>query len=233
MHPRRFVRRLPLVTLILCVALCLSALGGARVRAGASPAPGGDGNPADVGFAELAREASSWVGRRVRFTFQFQSAPATWNPYLTRFGTEDYVGAVGWGDEQLLWRAEDFDAPSVLVFARRGTPAAGVLAGARLYARFEVVGTVRQLFLGLPWIEIESAERLPQETGEGAVLHASRALRAMENGEWGRALEDLARAEISNLPPHAREELARLRAICEGEREARKLPVLPTPSRQP
>lgn len=237
MPKRRLVTRLPLITLGVCVALCLSALGGSRVRAGGA-APD-DGLPSDVTFGELQREASTWLGRRVRFTFQFQSAPAVWNPYLTRFGTDDYVGAVGWGDDQFLWRAEDFDAPSVLVFARRGTPAAQALAGARLHWRFEVVGRVSQLFLGLPWIEIETAERLPQETGEGAVLHASRALRAMDAGEWGRALEDLARAEISNLPPHAREELARLRAICESEREARKLPLsalpnqLPVPPNQP
>jgi hypothetical protein len=232
MKARRFVARLPLITLILCVALCLSALGGARSAATDAPdAP--DAAPADVAFGELQRDASGWLGARVRFTFQFQDSPPVWNPYLTRFGTNDYVGAVGWGDDQLLWRAEDFGAPCVLVFARRGTPAATLLDAARTYSRFEVVGRVSQVFLGLPWIELETAERLPQETGEGAVLHASRALRAMEAGDWGRALEDLARAEISNLPPLARDELARLRSICEAEREARKLPVLQLPVRQP
>lgn len=227
MRSRRLVTRLPLITLLVCVTACLTALGGARVRAGAPEAP--DATPADVAFGELQREASAWLGRRVRFTFQFQDSPAVWNPYLTRFGTNDYVGAVGWGDDQLLWRAEDFEAPRVLVFARRGTPAAATLGDARTYSRFEVVGRVSQIFLGLPWIEIESAERLPQETGEGAVLHASRALRAMETGDWGRALEDLARAEISNLPPGARAELARLRSVCEEQREARKLPLSQQP----
>jgi hypothetical protein len=228
MEARRLVTRLPLITLILCVALCLSALGGAR--SGANPAR--DAAPADVGFGELQRDAAGWLGTRVRFTFQFQASPPVWNPYVTRFGTNDYVGAVGWGDDQFLWRAEDFEAPCVLVFARRGTPAAALLASARTYARFEVVGRVSQVFLGLPWIELETAERLPQEIGEGAVLHASRALRAMETGDWGRALEDLARAEISNLPPHALGELARLRSICEAEREARKLPIAPLPAQR-
>jgi len=229
MQPRRLVRRLPLITLVVCVAACLTALGGSRVRAAAAPAE--DPAPADLSFGQLQQEAAQWLGRRVRFTFQFESSPAVWNPFLTRFGTHDYAAAVGWGDDQFLWLSEEFDAPTVLVFARRGTPAAEALGRAHRYARLEVVGTVRQLFLGLPWIEIESAERLPQETGEGAILHASRALRAMEGGDWTRALEDLARAEISNLPEAARAELARLRAICEAEREARKLPVLPPPER--
>lgn len=231
MDARRLVARLPLITLIVCVALCLSALGGARTvavgRGDALPA-----TPVDVSFGELQRDASGWLGARVRFTFQFQDSPSVWNPYLTRFGTNDYVGAVGWGDDQLLWRAEDFEAPCVLVFARRGSPAAALLDSARTYSRFEVVGRVSQVFLGLPWIEVETVERLPQETGEGAVLHASRAVRAMEAGDWGRALEDLARAEVSNLPPPARDELARLRSICETQREARKLPVLQPPVRQ-
>lgn len=227
MHPRRFVRRLPLITLIVCVAWCLSALGGSRVRAQGAEAH--DGAPVDLAFGELQEQAPRWLGRRVRFSFQFESSPPSWNPYLTRFGTQDYVAAMGWGDDQFLWRAEEFEAPRVLVFARRGTPAAQTLAGAHTYSRFEVVGRVSQIFLGLPWIEVESAERLPQETGEGAILHASRALRAMEGGDWSRALEDLARAEISNLPDAARAELARLRAICEAERQARKLPVIPQP----
>lgn len=232
MHARRLVTRLPLITLIVCVAVCLSALGGARTGGTDTP----DATPSDVDFGELQRDASGWLGARVRFTFQFQASPPVWNPYLTRFGTNDYVGAVGWGDDQFLWRAEDFESPCVLVFARRGTSAATLLASARTYSRFEVVGRVSQVFLGLPWIELETAERLPQETGEGAVLHASRAVRAMEAGDWSRALEDLARAEISNLPPQALGELARLRSICEAEREARKLPfgqVAPLPVRQP
>lgn len=223
MNPRRFVTRLPLIALAVCVGLCLSALGG---PSGPQRAQAQESRPLQpVAVGELQRESTHWMGRRVRFTFQFQSAPDDWNPYMTRFGTRDYAAAIGWGDDQILWRSEDFAAPSVLLFARRGTPAAELLAEGQTYARYEVVGRVGQVFLGLPWIEIEQLTRLPEETGEGAILHVSRALRSMESGDWTRALEDIARAEVSNLPAAAREELARLRTRCEDARAARKLPL--------
>jgi hypothetical protein len=112
-----------------------------------------------------------------------------------------------------------------LVFARRGSEPADVLEAARVYGRYEAVGRVVQVFLDHPWIEIARLERCPDEIGEGAILHASRARRLMDKGSWKLALQDITRAEASNLPPRAREALARMRQECEQEREARKLPL--------
>ena len=218
MHPRKIVARLPLLTLIVCVALCVSAMGGPEQRRGADR---DDDAIHTLAVGELQRDFAGRIGQRVRFTFQFESAPRDWNPYLTRFGTREYSAAVGWGDGQLLWQPEEFANPTVLLFARRGSDASAVLEGGRTYTRYEVVGRVVQVFLGLPWIEVESAQRLPEETCEGAILHVTRALRFMANQQWNHALDDLARAEVSNLPAPAREELARLRVQCQLALEAR------------
>jgi hypothetical protein len=218
-------RKLPFATLVGCVGLCLSALSGPRehlgtVRAEQEPAVAA---PESAELETLLEEPAAWLGRSVRFTFQFHSAPASWNPYLTRFGTRDYVAAVAWSDAQLLWDVDEHDHPRALVFARRGSASGSTLSAAPLYGRYEAVGRVVQVFMGHPWIEVEQVERLPEEIGEGAILHASRALRSMDQGEWRLALEDLTRAEASNLPPRARAALVRLRERCEEARTERRI----------
>ncbi len=175
---------------------------------------------------ELNRSPSDWIGRRVRLVFQFHSAPAVWNPYLSRFGQRHYVAARCWSDAQILWRANEHASPGGMLFARRDSPAAQILARGVAYARYEAVGRVRQVFLGQGWIEVERLERLPEEVGEGAILHATRAVRSMEAGSWKLALEDLTRAASSNLPSHARAEIALLREECEALLAVRKLPGL-------
>jgi len=227
MESHRLVRKLPLATLVTCVGLCLSALSGPQATLGA-PARGGQvepQTPTSVTLAELLAEPAEWLGRTVRFTFQHHSTLVAWNPYLTRFGARDYSAALAWSDDQLLWDPDEFENPVALLFARRGGDAAALLDSARTYARYEAVGQVRQVFLDHPWIEITHLERCPEEIGEGAILHASRALRSMQKGDWKLALEDLARAEASNLPPRAREVIERLRVECEEARAARKLPL--------
>jgi len=226
MHAPHLAHKLPLATLAGCVGLCLSALSGSRELRGAPQhelSATELGTPASVPLETLLAEPTAWLGRSVRFSFQFHSAPASWNPYLTRFGTRDYVAAIAWCDDQLLWDADEFDNPRALLFARRGSEAGTILSDAAVYGRYEAFGRVVQVFLDNPWIEIASLERLPEEIGEGAILHATRALRSMERGEWKLALQDIGRAEASNLPPRAREALARMRERCEAGRAERRL----------
>jgi len=217
-------RKLPFATLVACVGLCLSALSGPRELLGATKAEQEPelAAPEAVALETLLKEPAAWLGHGVRFTFQFQSAPESWNPYLTRFGTRDYVAAIAWSDEQLLWDADEHEHPRALVFARREGASGKTLSGAPMYGRYEAVGRVAQVFMGHPWIEVTALERLPEEIGEGAILHATRALRSMDQGAWKLALEDLTRAEASNLPPRARADLERLRARCEEARSERR-----------
>ena len=202
-------------------ALACTVIAVASTQLPASRAASAPPEPQLVTLAPICAEPPSFLGRELRFRFQFESELATWNPYLTRFGSDDYRAMRVWSDEQMLWRREDWDAPLAVLFVRRGGDAAKALDHAPKYARFEVVGRVRQVFLGLPWIEIERAERLVPEIGEGALLHASRALQLMAAEHWQLAGEDLDRALIGNLPEPARAELLRLRDDCKAH--ARRL----------
>ncbi len=167
-----------------------------------------------VSLASIAAQPLSHLGTRFETVIQVHSRPEAWNPLLTRFGAGDYLGLRSWADEQLLWDQEQYDDPAGLVFVRRGTPAAETLAGAERYARFRVQARVAQVFAGRAWIEVHSAQRLPDAMTDGAVLHATRALQLLASGEWALALEDIARAMDSWPPPVAREELSRLRLLA-------------------
>jgi len=175
-----------------------------------------------VSLHALHDDPAAWLGRTVRVVFQVHSAPQVWNPYLTRYGSGDWFALRVWSDEQALWNADEFEHPLAFLFVRRGTPTERVLAQARTYQRFEARVRVAQVFLGRPWVEVESAARLPVEVSEGAILHASRALQLLEGKEWALARDDLTRALTPAPPPRARRQLERLVERCDRRLAARE-----------
>lgn len=166
-----------------------------------------------VTLESVHRDPQARLGRLVRLRFQFDAEQARWNPYLTRFGSGDYRAFRVWSDEQFLWEKEQWEAPLGQLFVRRGGVAERALAGAPQLARFEAIGRVRQVLLGRPWIELEQVRRIGDEISESTLLHASRAVLAMEEAHWAMAREHLERALVGSMPPSAREELNELRAI--------------------
>jgi hypothetical protein len=176
-----------------------------------------------VSLGEVWKHPLDHLGKTMQVTFQVQALPATWNPYLTRFGPGDWVAVSVWGDDQFLWERAEFDRPLGLLFARRGTGMAQELAEAASYQRFSAEVVERQVFMGKPWIEIRSLKRHEQHLTEGSLLHASRAVTLMGAEQWELAKEDLARALATDLPVHARAELERLRSLC-IDRQVKKGP---------
>lgn len=165
-------------------------------------------------WSELKADATRLLGRRVRFVVQMHSRVEHWNAYLSRFGPHDTAVFQFWADEQFPWRVDDFDAPLVRLFVRRDTDAEAELVRGTRYARFEIVGTVREVFLGEPWVEVENALLLPERVTEGTVIHGGRALALVESGQWILAASEVDVALQANLPRAAREELERLRDDC-------------------
>lgn len=164
-----------------------------------------------VSWDEIARHPGNWLGRRVRLRFQFHSRVADWNPYLTRFGSGQFVAVQGWADEQFPWIETDYERPAVRVFARTDGQAARDLARAEPFGRFDVVGVVREALLDLPWIEIDSAWMLPEQISEATVIHAARAIKLMKQQAWGLADLELSTAVAAPLPDAALLEIGRLR----------------------
>lgn len=164
-----------------------------------------------VALEGLYRDPATHLGRSFRVRFQVRGECAGWNPYLTRFGTADYRAFDVWSDSQFLWDKEQWDAPIGRCFVRRGGLAEPALEGAPRLSRIEAVVTVRQVFLGQPWLEVESARRIVDELGESTLLHASRGYEAFLEGRWTVARERFDQALVGAMPEALRTELRRLR----------------------
>lgn len=170
--------------------------------------------PPLIAAAAVWERPGAHLGREVRFVVQHSTWIEAWNPLTTRFGDGDYRAWSNWADEQLLWRSDEYDSPFVRLFVRRGSAAEWALEGLEPYRRFEVVGTVKAVIDGEPWIEVVGVRPLTEQIGDGSLVHAGRGLAAWERGEWSRGVEEFDRALASPLPPIAREELLRLKALC-------------------
>jgi len=169
-------------------------------------------------LVELGANPGKWLGEPVEFTLQVRELSEHWNPYLSRFEPVRWLGLSAWADEVFTWDTASYDAPATRLFARRGGELEAVLRAARPFQRFHATALVREHFLSEPWLELTSLERLPEEVGEGTILHVTRARELVFEGAFDLALDQYERARAAPLPPHA------LAAILEEElatREAR------------
>lgn len=191
-------------------------------------------------WSELSQHPGRYANKRLRLVLQFQSRVATWNPYLTRFGTRDFNAFQFWGDEQRLWNLSEYQAVPVRLFARKRSTPDWLLESAKPYVRFEVEIIVREVFLDQAWAEIESAVRLPEQVSEGTLIHAARATELMQNRSWKLAENELEQALVGGLPAEARLALETLRDDCrrmiapKGKAASKPAPVLrgkPPPAR--
>ena len=195
----------------------------AIVLGGSGPVPTPEAAPLTT-WKELCERPSHWLGKTARLRIQFHGRVENWNPYLTRFGPRRFVAIQAWADEQLPWVREEFDAPSVRVFSKRGEASEWALESAQTGSRFEITVLVREVFLDLPWAEVTEVLPLAERIPEGTVIHAGRARDLMEKSSWKLAGLEIEQAFADELPAHARAELERLRAECREAVEAAKRP---------
>ena len=66
--------------------------------------------PPLVAWKDLGDRPIQWLGRTVRMHLQFSGRVATWNPYMTRFGTGQFAAFQAWTDEQFPWIKAEYDA---------------------------------------------------------------------------------------------------------------------------
>jgi len=174
------------------------------------PCPAQDGAVANAAVAErevtldeLALAPGRHLGEAVRFALQFHSPVEQWDPLISRFGPEDWLGFEAWPDERFTWEADVFAHPSTRLFVRRTGALAPLVRRAHMHARWAVHAVVREAFLGEPWIEVVALEPLEGEVGQGTLLHLERARQLVAERAWTLALEQYERAKAAPLPPHA------------------------------
>jgi len=172
--------------------------------------------PPLVSWKELVDHPARYLGKTITLRAQFHSRVESWSAYLTRFGSHDFAAFQFWSDEQFPWIQAEYQRPLVRLFARRGQPGEWALAGARVHSRYELHVRVRELFLDLPWVEIEDAIPTVEEISEGTNIHAARGIDLLEKGNCVLARSEFEHALEGLLPAHARAELERLRDECDA-----------------
>jgi len=221
-----------LPTLLLLGLGIALVLDGGTVSAGAASGDGGDGGNGDdqrsepaaveeaapTTLGDLRADPAAWLGQRVRFTVQFCKRLDDWNPLMTRFGSTDWAAFSAWADEDFTWEAYVYDHPMTRLFVRRGGAADELMGEMRTYERFEVTGVVREVFVGEPWIEVESFRPLFELVSEGTILHVGRAFEFARQAQWDLAIDQFERAKTAPIPDNARAELDRRIEQCRKEK---------------
>jgi hypothetical protein len=173
-----------------------------------------------VAWEDLASVPDGHLGEVVQLRIQAHSRPQTWEPFLTRFSPDDYVCLRAWSDAQLPWVEEHYHAPQVIVFARRGSPSAEVLAGARPHERLAIGCVPRAFQAGHLWIEVVGACRTRRQLPEGSVLHVEKALELLGREAPALARQQLERALAAPLPRHAAAVIDALVVRCDRALQA-------------
>lgn len=210
-------RPFPLAPLLaLALLMAPNAVGSLVVRGARSvPEPPQERTDAlDVEPEELLARPGRHVGQVRRLHGSFSAWSAGWNPFLTRFGPAEFRALEAWTDDQFLWQSEADGEPALRLFVRRGSAAEWALESAKPHARYEFTLAVREVFAGRPWCEVLAVHPTPEALGEGALVHARRAVEAMAEEQYRRAQAELERALAAPLPPRAKAELERLAELC-------------------
>jgi len=170
--------------------------------------------PTPVLLSELLAAPLDYLGQRVSFTVQFDARIDRWNPLMTRFSDTQWGSFCAWSDDEFTWHRAVHENTFDKLYFPLGGLSDRLIARARRYERFQVVATVRELFLAEPWIEVERLEPLYELVDEGSILHVARGLTFALDGKLRLAKEQFERARSAPLPELARIEVERLIAQC-------------------
>jgi hypothetical protein len=171
-----------------------------------------------VDFVELAAAPELWLGETVDTIVQVRDvAPGTWEGFLSGLSPRSHVALDVWADSQLLWDADEFNAPvgrvyvEPLALIRAAVASAFRAEGAPRtwgrHTRLRAVVRVEAYTAGRGWIVLLAAEPTAEQVPEGTVLHAIRGLALVEQEAFELAASELEKALLPPLPEHARRPL--------------------------
>tara|TARA_R110002126_G_scaffold75749_5_gene189040 strand:- start:7497 stop:8219 length:723 start_codon:yes stop_codon:yes gene_type:complete len=183
-------------------------------------APSLPAGPELVPFEQLVAKPDVYLGRTVSTYVQLHSELETWDAGMTRFLPSHFAGCRVWSDGQLPWRQEDYVAPAGILFLRRDSAEMRDFVRAVPHQRWLVRCTVRELFGGETWIEIDRIIPARRSIPEGTVLHAIRAAQLVDRHAWSLASGELERALAAPLPEHASVVLEATLQACRDQRTA-------------
>jgi hypothetical protein len=165
-------------------------------------------------LSQIRKTAEAYQGVWVRFPVQFVSIGTVKNPFFTRFVPSRYANFYAWGGEQPIWRKEEYETPFPLLFLPKTSSQLEELYKLKLYTRLDIIGVVRNVFSGEPWIEVSGFTPKSKRVTTSVLSHLYRGEQFMKKREWGKAISELSLAQGENIPEDMLFAMHRNLAIC-------------------
>jgi len=161
-----------------------------------------------ITLQEIRKNPEGFRNFKVEFVGQFHALERMYVPFFTFFTPEEYVNISAWGDEQDLFDPQDYGDDFAYLFLAKDNTATQQLVRLRRYERFRAEGIVRNIFKGIPWIEIKKLE--VEEEGrwtDERLTRMVRGLHAERQGDWRAAGTEYSMLDVKELPPRGAAEV--------------------------
>lgn len=151
-------------------------------------------------LTNIRKKPDSYRGLSVDTEIQFHELRKSSNPFFTRFTDDNYACFSAWGGEQALWHKEEYQNEFLFLFVDRTSLCFRALLECSAYQRLHVKAVVRDIFRGIPYIEVTSIEMIDDSVTEATISHAAKAKKAADAGDTATALAEYERAMRGKLP---------------------------------
>jgi tetratricopeptide (TPR) repeat protein len=165
-------------------------------------------------LSQIRRAADAYRHVWVRFKVQFVSMGTVKNPFFTRFVPAKYANFYAWAAEQKIWQKEEYETPFPLLFLSKRSPQLEELYRLKLYTNMEVIGIVRNVFSGEPWIEIKGFKQGSRKVTTGVLAHLYRGEQYMKKRDWQKAISELSLAYADEIPDYVMMATHQNLAVC-------------------
>jgi tetratricopeptide (TPR) repeat protein len=135
----------------------------------------------------------------VQIEIQFHEPRKMGNPFFTRFTEDNYYCFAAWGVEQALWDREEYQKDFPFLFVDRKSVVCRTFVDAKIYDRLRVKAVVRDVFRGIPYVEVTEADVLDDSITEATILHGAKAKKLAKEGDTAGALAEFERAMRGSL----------------------------------
>jgi len=151
-------------------------------------------------LSAVRENPDAFLGVTVSVPVQFASLGTIHNPFFTRFVPSEYANFYAWADEQPIWQKPQYDDVFGQFFLSKSSKQLHELYQTRLYERVRLVGIVRNLFQGTPWIEVLELEKLSGAVTTATLAHLYRGEQFMNRRQWQRAISELRLVSSRDAP---------------------------------
>lgn len=155
-------------------------------------------------LTDLKTRPDAYRGLPVEMEIQFHETRKGGNPFFTRFTDDNFLCFAAWGGEQALWDKEEYQKDFSFLFVDRNSLVFRQVLEAKVYNRLKVTAVTRDVFRGIPYVEVIKAELLSDSMSEAQIIHGAKAKKMAREGDTAGALAEFERAMRGGLPTQSK-----------------------------